>query len=327
MDTGITPISLDGDTIAISRGTDGDCNQLFFSSKSPHPPPSRPAFPSQPNPISASITHPDTLLQPSDFQLWAIPPSFPLSAAAAPTSNSQNDGSPTVCPPLSTSTYDPLSTATSSTSSSSSAEANDGPPATHLPLPVSPHLSPPRNVINHAPPSTASSASSSIVPPPSDVTEYFSNDVGSDNTRRIGYLVEATQNFIQSASLDRRIFTTVLGLWSRIFDRSGSGPILRLKDLSRGYATIQHYFPFADLLYIIYFAHEVEQVTQSLSRKVGKGSGRGRQTVAFLKTAEALGKQEKDVKAVIRKSRNYMLLLQYGGPGLLLQIGPGVDAM
>jgi hypothetical protein len=102
---------------------------------------------------------------------------------------------------------------------------------------------------------------------------------------------------------------------------------LRLKNLSRGYATIQHYFPFADLLYIIYFGHEVGQVTESLPRKVGKGSGRGRQTVAFLKTAEALGKQEKDVKAVFRKSRNYMLLLQHGGPGFFLQIGPGVAAL
>ncbi|CZR52105.1 uncharacterized protein PAC_01982 [Phialocephala subalpina] len=347
MDTSITPISLDGDTIAISRGTDGDCNQLSFSSKSPHPPSSRPAFPSQPNPVSTSITHPDTLLQPSDFQLWAVPPSSPLSAAAAPTSTNQNNGSSTVRPPrppLSTSTYDPLSTAASSTSSSSSAQANDGPPVTHLPPSASSHLSPPRNVINHALPSTVSSASSSTVPRPCDPAEYFSNEVGSNNTKRIGYLVEATKDFIQSASLDRRIFTTVLGLWLRIFDggddddsgndsgdgpssASGSDPTLRLTDLSRVYATIERQFHFADFLYIVYFAHEIEQVIESLDRKVGQGIGRGRQTVAFSETAGALGMQEKEVKAMITRSRNYMLLLQYGGPGFLLQIGPSVNAL
>ncbi|KAF8852963.1 hypothetical protein BDZ45DRAFT_749032 [Acephala macrosclerotiorum] len=37
--------------------------------------------------------------------------------------------------------------------------------------------------------------------------------------------------------------------------------------------------------------------------------------------------QEKEVKAVITRSRNYMLLLQYGGPGFLLQIGPDVNAL
>jgi hypothetical protein len=297
-----------GDTIAISRGTDGDCGQLFFSSKSPHPPLSHPAFPSQPNPVSASITHPDTLLPSSSVQLWAIPPSPLLSAAVAPTSTDQNDASPATCPPLSTSTYDLLSTVASSTSSSS-VEANDGPPATHLPPSAPSHLSPP------------------TVPTPSDPAEYFSNEVGPDKPKRIGYLVEATQDFIQSASPERRIFTAVLGLWSCIFGRSGPEPILRLKNLSQGYATIQHYFPFADLLYIIYFGHEVGQLTESLPRKVGKGSGQGRQTIAFSKTAKALGWQEKDVKAVFRKSRNYMLLLQHGGPGFLLQIGPGVAAL
>jgi hypothetical protein len=338
MDTGIAPISTGGDTIAISRGTDGDCGQLFFSSKSPHPPLSRPAFPSQPNPVSASITHPDTLL-PSSVQLWAIPPSPPLSAAVAPTSTDQNDDSPAACPPLSTSTYDLLSTVASSTSSSSSVEANDGPPATHLPPSASSHLSPPRNVINHTLPSTVSSASSSTVPPPSDPAKYFENEVGSKNAKRICYLVEATEDFIQSASLDRRIFTAVLGLWLRIFGGddddngdgpsgpSGSDPILRLTDLSRVYATIRRHLHFADFLYIIYFAHEVEQITESLDRKVNQSKGRGRQTVAFSKTAQALGMQEKDVKAVMTRSRNYMRLLQYGGPGFLLQIGPGVNAL
>jgi hypothetical protein len=142
-----------------------------------------------------------------------------------------------------------------------------------------------------------------------------------------------------------------LGLWLRIFDRSGgdgnddddsggdgpkddrgngvsgSDPILRLTDLSRVYATIQHHFHFADFLYIIYFAHEVEQMTESLDRKVGQGNGRGRQTVAFSKIAKVLGMKEKDIRAVMTRSRNYMLLLQYGGPGFLLQIGPGVNAL
>jgi hypothetical protein len=266
MDTSIMPISLDSNTIAISRGADWGCSQLSFSSKFPHPPLSRPTFPSQSNPVSASITHPGTFPQPPGFQL-AIPQSLPLSAAAALTSTDQHDDSPAACTPL--------STAVSSTPSSSSAESDDGP-----------RLSPPQNVIKHDLPSTVSSDS---VPQLSDLAEYFRNEVGPDNTniKRIDYLVEATQDFIQSASSDRRIFTTVLGLWLRIFDWSGnddddskddsrdgpSKPILRLIDLYRVYATIQGYFYFADFLYVIYFAHEVEQIAKSLDQKVGKGGG------------------------------------------------------
>jgi hypothetical protein len=327
-----------GDTIAISRGTDGDCGQLFFSSKSPHPPLSCPAFPSQPNSVSASITHSDTLLS-SSVQLWAIPPSPLLSAAVTPTSTDQNDDSPTACPPLSTSTYDLLSTVASLTSSSSSVEANDGPPATQLSLSASSNLSPPRNAIDHTLPSAVSSASSSTVPPPSDPAEYFRNEVGSENATRIGYLVDATEDFIESASLDRRIFTTVLGLWLRIFggddnnNRDGASgtsrscPISRLTNLSLGYATIRRHLHFADFLYIIYFAHEVDQITESLDRKVSEGTGRGRQTVAFSRAAAALKVRKKDVTAVVTKSKNYMRLLQHGGPGFLLQIGPGVNAL
>jgi hypothetical protein len=332
-------------------GTGGGCGQLSFSSMSPLPPLSRPAFPSQPIPVSASITHPDTL-PPSSVQLWVIPPS-PLSAAVGPTSTNQNDDSPAACPALSTSTNALLSTVASS--SSSAVEANDSPPATHLPLSASSHPSPPRNVVNHA---LEWTVPSSPAPSPCDPAEYFSKEVGSNNANRIRYLVEATEDFIQSASLDRRIFTTVLGLWLRIFggdddddsgdddddsgdddddsgdddddgpsDASRSDPTLRLIGLSQAYATIERQFYFADFLYIIYFAHEVEQVTGSLDPKVGRGRGRGRQTAAFSKTAGALGIQNKDIKAAMTRSRNYMLLLQYGGPGFLLQIGPGVNSL
>lgn len=320
MDTGIMPISLDSNTIAISRGADGGCNQLSFSSKSPHPPVSRPTFPSQSNPVSASITHPDTFPQPPGVQL-AIPPSPPLSAAAALTSTDQHNDSPAA--------YTPLSTPVSLTPSSSSAKGDGGP-----------RLSPP-NVIKHALPSTVSSDS---VPQLKDLAGYFRNEVKSNNTKRIDYLVEATQDFIQSASSDRRIFTTVLDLWLRIFGWSGGGrnddndseddsgdgpskPILRLIDLSRVYATIQGHFYFADFLYIIYFAHEVEQVTGSLDPKVGRGIGRSRQTVAISKTANALGMKEKDVRALLTRRRNYMLLLRCGGPGFLLRMGPCVNTL
>jgi hypothetical protein len=60
---------------------------------------------------------------------------------------------------------------------------------------------------------------------------------------------------------------------------------------------------------------------------VGQGKGISRQTIALSKTAKALSKPEKAVKADYRKSRNYMLLLKIGGPGLLLRIGSGVHAM
>jgi hypothetical protein len=95
--------------------------------------------------------------------------------------------------------------------------------------------------------------------------------------------------------------------------------------LHRGYAKIDHYF--ADLLYIIYFAHECDLAAQSENQKVGKGKGRRRRSEALSKTAEALGIDEKAVTAIKRKSKNYMLLLQHGGPGSLLQIGPGVAAL
>jgi hypothetical protein len=306
------PISLDSNTIAISRGADGGCSQLSFSSKSPHPPVSRPTFPSQSNPVSASITHPDTFPQPPGVQL-AIPPSPPLSAAAALTSTDQHDDSPAACTPL--------STAVSSKPSSSSAKADDGP-----------RLSPP-NVINHALPSTVSSDS---VPQLKDLAGYFRNEVGSDNTKRIDCLVDATQDFIQSANFDQRVFTNALGLWLDIFNWSGDGgnddddseddsgdgpskPILRLIDLCRVYATIQGHSYFADLLYIICFAHEVEQI--------GEGQGRKRQVVAISETAKALGMKEKDVRALWTKRRNYMLLLRHGGPGFLLRLGPCVNTL
>jgi len=290
MDTGIMPISLDSNTIATSRGAGGGCSQLSFSSKSPQPPLSRPTIPSQWSPLSASITHPDTLPQPLGVQ---IPPSPLLSAAAAPTSL---------------------------TPSSASAEATLSPP----------YLSPPQNVIltiNHAQPSTVPSASSSTVPLLRDPVEYFRNEVGPENTNRVDYLVQATQGFIKSANVDRRTFTTVLALWSGSFDKPGSErePIKRLQRLHRGYAKIEHYF--ADILYIIYFAHECDLAAQSENRKVGKGKGRRRRSEVLSKTAKALGMVEKAVRAIKGRSKNYMLLFQHGGLGSLLQIGPGVAAL
>ncbi|PMD15915.1 hypothetical protein NA56DRAFT_663427 [Hyaloscypha hepaticicola] len=250
IDTGIAPISLDSDTTTISRGTDRDCGQLSFSSKSPHPPLSRLAFPSQPIPVFASITYPDTHL-PSSIQLWAIPPS-PLSIAVGPTSMNQNNNSLTACSPLSTSTHDLLSTVASS--SSSLEEANDSPPVTNLPLLVSSsHISPPRKVINYT---LAWTVLSSTVPSLCDPVEYFRNEIGSDNTKRIDYLVEAIQDFIQSL----RTFSgdedndvedddddtgddndnTGDDSGDGPLGASSSDPILYLTNLSRGYTIIRY---------------------------------------------------------------------------------------
>ena len=172
------------------------------------------------------------------------------------------------------------------------------------------------------------SASSPTVPMQSDPTEYFKNVVGPGETKRIGYLVRATQGFIASKNFDLGVFTFVLGLWSGGFGGSGSGSIKRLERLAQGYAKIKqikHYF--ADLLYIIYFAHEVDLVAQSEPPKVGKGKGWRRQSEALSKIAASLRMDEKAITALKRKSKNYRLLLQQGSPGSLLQIGPDVNAL
>lgn len=178
------------------------------------------------------------------------------------------------------------------------------------------------------PSASSPSASSPTVPMQSDPIEYFKNVVGPGETKRIGYLVRATQGFIASKHFDLGVFTSIQGLWSGGFGGSGSGPIKRLERLAQGYAKIKqikHYF--ADLLYIMYFAHEVDLVAQSEPPKVGKGKGWRRQSEALSKIAASLRMDEKAIKALKRKSKNYRLLLQQGSPGSLLQIGPDVHTL
>ena len=281
-------------TDALERGTDGDCGQIIsaFALQAP-----------QLNLVPAKITHQDRLLQPSGVQPLTSPLPLPFS--------------PTECSPLSTSAHDRRPSTTVSLASSS---------VTHPPPPAAPSspLPPPQNgfsTINHPLPSTVTSVAD--VSPPSDPAQYFRNKVGSEDRGRIDRLLQATQRFIASTTLNQNEFTTLLALWSGSFDESGSKSISRLQRLA--YAKTEH--DFAEILYIIYLAHEIDLLAKSESVKLGRCKGVRRQTAAFSKAAEALGKSEKAVKADYRKYRNYKLLIQSRRPGLLLRIGSGVATM
>jgi hypothetical protein len=88
---------------------------------------------------------------------------------------------------------------------------------------------------------------------------------------------------------------------------------------------------FTRLLGILYWAHEVTARPKDAVTARPKGldlaQGETPQTAAFRKIATALDISLDAVKAEYKKSKNYLLLLEEEGPGILLQIGTGVDSM
>ena len=73
-------------------------------------------------------------------------------------------------------------------------EANNSLPVTNLPLSVLlSHISLSRKIINYT---LVWTVPLSTIPLLYNPAEYFRNKVGSDNTKRIDYLIEAIQDFI-----------------------------------------------------------------------------------------------------------------------------------
>ncbi len=70
-------------------------------------------------------------------------------------------------------------------------------------------------------------------------------------------------------------------------------------------------------------AHDVSQMEDS--GYLVLSSGRGRKTAAFKSIAESLSVPISTVRDDYKRSRNYMLLLQEGGPGSLLNVGKDVS--
>jgi hypothetical protein len=78
----------------------------------------------------------------------------------------------------------------------------------------------------------------------------------------------------------------------------------------------------AGRLSLIFVAHDVDHISRSEGLELA--SGKGRNTAAFEEIAEGCSIYMDTVREDHKKSRNYMLLLEIGGPGSLLEVGTDV---
>ena len=148
---------------------------------------------------------------------------------------------------------------------------------------------------------------------------YFCDKIGSKCTKRVDRLVRAIEGFVESQYFDRETFADVLAIWSKGCNRS----LPRIQRLFRGLRKFEHHF--TRLLGLIYFAHEVEH--KAGSKDLGQSPGQKRMNAAFFEVATALSIPSEDVKIKYKKSKNYLRILEEDGPGILLQVGVGIDSM
>ncbi|KAI9728913.1 MAG: hypothetical protein M1834_007171 [Cirrosporium novae-zelandiae] len=205
-----------------------------------------------------------------------------------------------------------------------------------LPLPSQPPSSPPVQPYPSESPSLSLSSSAPLLYPKSSLRTYFENLVGTDenNLKRVNRLVQAADGFSKAEQLELSCYEQ---LWATkttsIFNQNESEPSpndstdsVRIPRLFQGDQNISDRsteYQCAGRFTSIFIAYEVEQM--ALSRHLILAQGQGRKTAAYNKIAQILSLTADLVRARDKRSRNYIRLIQNGGPRSLLELGQGTD--
>ena len=144
-----------------------------------------------------------------------------------------------------------------------------------------------------------------------------------DSSRRAQTLIRVLRGSVEALQQPPEFYKM---LWSgndNVF--AGGESDSRLRRHYRGRKKIDKFhqqFECAGRLSLVFLAHDIE-VTKSRDWKLGPGQSR--QYVAVLWIAHHLGVSPEDIKDEWRRSQNYTRLLEDCGPGVLLELGTGVN--
>ena len=144
-----------------------------------------------------------------------------------------------------------------------------------------------------------------------------------ESTHCTQHLVRVTKGSIEALQQPLDFYKM---LWSgndNVF--AGGESDSKLCRLYRGRKKIDKFhqqYECASRLSLVFLAHDIE-VTKSRDWRLGPGQSR--QYAAVLWIAHHLGVSPEDIKDEWRRSQNYLRLLEVCGPGILLELGTGVN--
>ena len=144
-----------------------------------------------------------------------------------------------------------------------------------------------------------------------------------ESSNRAQHLIRVTRGSIEAFQQPPEFYSM---LWSgneNVF--AGGESDSKLCRLYRGRKKIDNFhqqYECASRLSLVFLAHDIE-ATKSRDWKLGPGQSR--QYAAVLWIAHHLGVSPEDIKDEWRRSQNYVRLLEVCGPGVLLELGTGVN--
>lgn len=144
-----------------------------------------------------------------------------------------------------------------------------------------------------------------------------------ESSHRAQHLVRVTRGSVEALQQPPEFYNM---LWSgndNVF--AGGESDSKLCRLYRGRKKIDKFhqqYECASRLSLVFLAHDIE-ATKSKDWRLGPGQSR--QYAAVLWIAHHLGVSPEDVKDEWRRSQNYVRLLEVCGPGVLLELGTGVN--
>ena len=152
-------------------------------------------------------------------------------------------------------------------------------------------------------------------------SEFIANRV--ESSRSAQYLIRATRGSIEALQQPLDFYKTFWSGNDNVF--TGADSDSKLRRLYRGRRKIDKFhqqYECASRLSLVFLAHDIE-ATKSRDWKLGPGQSR--QYVAVLWIAHHLGVSPEEIKDEWRRSQNYVRLVEVCDPGILLELGTGVN--